>query len=247
MKLGYHLDREAAPNGVFGVVVLQSDETLERELSPLFAADGAALHHTRIPFADAVNPETLRQMRRDLPSAVALFPSETPFDVIAYGCTSGATMIGSAEVEAAIHSIKPDAKVTNPVAAVLAACEKLGARRLGFLTPYLPPVSRAMRELLEGHGLEVTAFGSFEQESDRAVARISRASVIDAIREIDARGQVDAVFASCTNLRTFGLISEAEAAIGKPLITSNQALAWHMFSLAGLALPSNGPGRLFRV
>ena len=50
---------------------------------------------------------------------------------------------------------------------------------------------------------------------------------------------------SCTSLRALQIIPQAEAALGKPVISSNQALAWHMMRLAGLA---NGPinaGRLF--
>ena len=102
-----------------------------------------------------------------------------------------------------------------------------------------------MQALLEAHGLEIVAFGSFEQESDHAVARISTRSVVDAIDALAAGGEVDAVFASCTNLRTFPVIEKAEKRIGKPVISSNQALAWHMLHLAGLAEEATGPGRLF--
>jgi maleate isomerase len=245
MKLTYTLDGGVAARAAFGVIVLQSDETLEREFSAIFDIDGVGLYNSRIPFADSVTPDTLIRMKEEIPGSASLFPSATPLDVIAYGCTSGTTMIGIAEVEAAIHTVQPQAKVTNPVSAVLAACEKLKVRKLGFLTPYMPSVSRAMQALLETHGLEIAAFGSFEQESDRAVARISARSVIDAIVEVASGGKVDAVFASCTNLRTFSLIDEAEKRIGMPVLSSNQALAWHMLHLAGLSGEADGPGTLF--
>jgi maleate isomerase len=39
----------------------------------------------------------------------------------------------------------------------------------------------------------------------------------------------------------------AEAAIGKPVIASNQALAWHMMRLAGLKDAPENCGRLFQT
>jgi maleate isomerase len=60
-------------------------------------------------------------------------------------------------------------------------------------------------------------------------------------------GECDAVFASCTNLRTFGVIESAEAALGKPVISSNSAFAWHLHKLAGITGPIAGPGQLFSV
>lgn len=245
MKLDYQLDGGISARAAFGVIVLQSDETLENEFAPLFSGDGIGLHHSRIPFADAVTPETLHEMHENLPRSASLFPSEGSLDVIGYACTSGTTMIGIDAVEKAVQSAQPRARVTNPVSGLLAACEHLGVRRIGFLTPYMPAVSEAMQALLVSHGLEIGAFGSFEQESDRAVARIAPASVLDAMCSVGG-GDVDAVFASCTNLRTFSVIEEAERRLNRPVITSNQALAWHMLRLAGLDGEVAGPGRLFQ-
>jgi maleate isomerase len=48
----------------------------------------------------------------------------------------------------------------------------------------------------------------------------------------------DAVFVSCTNLRVAEIAEEAERRIGRPVLSSNLALAWHMLTLAGL--PASG-------
>lgn len=51
---------------------------------------------------------------------------------------------------------------------------------------------------------------------------------------------------SCTNLRCLRIIPEVEAQIGKPVLSSNLALAWHMLRLAGgIADPMPEFGRLF--
>ena len=103
-----------------------------------------------------------------------------------------------------------------------------------------------MRRNLEEAGLEIAAFGSFEESEEAVVARIAPASVLDAIVRVGAAAECEAVFASCTNLRATGVIAEAETRLGKPVITSNQALAWHMLRLAGLADGQAVAGSLFR-
>lgn len=247
MRLPYTLDENGmAARAALGVIVLQSDETLEPELGPVFAREGVAFYHSRVPSANEVTPETLMRMKQDLPLAASLLPTAHPLDVVAYACTSGTTIIGIDAVAEAIHASHPQAQVTNPFISLLAACEHLGVRRLGFVTPYLPSVSIVMRGLLEEHGLEVAAFGSFEQESDRAVARIAHASVISAVETIAREADADAVFASCTNLRSFAIVDEIERRINRPMLTSNLVLAWHMAKLAGLSDEINGPGRLMR-
>ena len=56
----------------------------------------------------------------------------------------------------------------------------------------------------------------------------------------------DAVFLSCTNLRTLNVIPEIEARIGKPVLSSNQVLAWHLLRLAGCHAVDDAPGVLWR-
>ena len=55
-----------------------------------------------------------------------------------------------------------------------------------------------------------------------------------------ATGDVDAVFVSCTNIRTAGAIEPLEQRLGLPVVTSNQAAAWHVLSTFGLEGRSGG-------
>jgi len=253
MKLPYSLDGGAGSVAAVGLVVLQTDETMESELRGVFDHPGLGLYHSRIAMEAAVTAETLDRMRDDLPRAAALLPGAGNADgegglaVVGYGCTSGATVIGPETIDAIIRRVHPRARTTNPISAVIAAANALGVRRLGFVTPYVAEVSAAMRALLEQHGFEIAAFGSFEEQADAVVARIAETSVLDAIRTIGGADAVEAVFVSCTNLRSFGVIDLAEQAVGKPVITSNQALAWHMLRLADERTAGRGPGKLFQL
>ena len=96
---------------------------------------------------------------------------------------------------------------------------------------------------MENLGFEITNLICFEEDNDSVVAKISEEDTLRAIIEIN-NSKNEAVFASCTNLKTFNIINEAESKIKKPVISSNLALAWNMFNISGIKT-SNAPGALF--
>ena len=77
------------------------------------------------------------------------------------------------------------------------------------------------------------------------MVRISGASVMEAATELVRGAQVDGIFLSCTNLRTLDLITQLEAALNMPVLSSNLVLAWHLAQLSGNPEALSGPGRLF--
>lgn len=241
----FETDGGAGERAALGLIVLQSDETMEMEFRPLFQQAGAALYHSRIPSAPEVSAETLAQMEAEMPRAASLLPTSRGLDAVGYGCTSGATVIGPENVARAIRRHHPNAAVTDPITAVMAALHHLGCSRIAFLTPYVAEVSGAMRALLERNGFAISAFGSFEESNEATVARVTEASLLEAMVELGQTPDADCVFASCTNLRSFNIIDEAERQLGKPVISSNQAFGWHLLVSGGMDPRGLGPGRLF--
>jgi maleate isomerase len=77
---------------------------------------------------------------------------------------------------------------------------------------------------------------------DDRVGRISPESIHEVARQLGGSPLVDTVFISCTNLRALSIISELESTLGKPVISSNQALGWHCLRLAEVldSLPRYG-------
>ena len=243
-KLSYTSDNGYGGGPSIGVVVLSTDETLEPEFRQISSDPVASFYHSRIPFDPVVTKETLARMEAELPASLALFTRQINFGAIGYGCTSGATIIGPDRIASIVQSVFPKAAVTDPVRAVVAACKHLGVSRLGMLTPYSLEVSAAMQALLETYGLTISSFATFDEKKDHKVARISEQSVYEAMLAV-GKSDCDIVFASCTSLRCFGVIEQAEQVLGKPVISSNSAFAWHLHQLAGVVNRVNGPGRLF--
>jgi maleate isomerase len=227
----YRLD--PPPKATLGLIVLQEDETLEQDMRRLLPAT-AQLHVSRVPSGKAVTRETLAAMEAELPAAARLFPSAARFRAVGYGCTSGTAVIGAARVAELIRSGTDTRAVSEPVSALVAACEALGVRRLAFLSPYVAEVSARLRATLAEGGVESPVFGSFDEAEEAKVARIDAASVIEAATDLGRAAEAEAVFLSCTNLRTLDAIPEIERRSGKPVLSSNLVLAWHLCRLAGL-------------
>ena len=243
--LAFETDGGLGQTARLGLIVLQTDQTIEHEFAQIFSMPGVALYHARIPNAMEVTPDTLRQMRTEMPHTAALLPPAFGFDAIGYACTSGATMIGEDQVDQIIRGLHPNAKTSNPITAVKAALGALGLRRIALVTPYAPDVTLEMQANLAAAGFETTAVASFNQSDDFTVARINAQSIEQAACRIGARDDVDGVFVSCTSLRALGVIERIEKTIGKPVVSSNQALAWHIMQLAGLPTRGAPYGTLF--
>jgi maleate isomerase len=168
--------------------------------------------------------------------------------VVAFGCTSAAIVIGEERVAERINAVRPGVGVTTPVTAAFAAFGALGARNIAVLTPYRDDVNEAVRRYVEERGFLVTAFATFGEEDDHKVARISEASVRDAVLALARRRvAMDAVFVACTSLRVAAIAREVEAAVSLPVTSSNHAMAWHALRLAGVRDRLPRWGRLFEL
>jgi len=216
-----------------GLIVLKSDETIEQDFRRLFPSPDVALYTTRVTSAPEVTRETLAQMEGDLPGAAALLPESVSFDAVGYGCTSGTSVIGAARIAELVRGGCSTQHVSEPVSGLVAACRARDIRRLAFLSPYIEPVSRTLREVLAREGIETPVFGSFDEERESAVARIDGSSIHSAAVDLARGAGVDGVFLSCTNLRTLDLILPLRGELGMPVLSSNLVLAWHLAQLSG--------------
>lgn len=229
-----------------GMIGLGSGMTTEREMHQIVAQNGVLLATTRVQDSDTVSLANLKAMQSDLMRAArTILPGER-LDVIAYGCTSGAVAIGEATVAECIQSVRPDIRVTNQFRSSVDALRTLGVSRIALVCPYTRPVTAKMREHLEAEGFHVAHAVAFGLELGSEICGISADTVLAEAVEAD-RPDVDAVFVCCGGLRTIGIIEETERRLAKPVVSSNQSLAWHALRLAGIDDVLVGYGRLFSL
>lgn len=229
-----------------GLILLATDHSTEADFARLVAGQRIGIYAARIAYANPTTPENLMAAAPRLTDAAALLLPDEDLEVICFSCTSASVVIGDAAVEAAIGAGKPGVPVVTPPLAAKSGLKALGANRISVLTPYTIRTSEPMADYFEGHGFDLASFTCLGLEDDREMARLSRRTLIDAaVAATDENAE--ALFISCTALRSASIVEEIEARIGRPVVTSNQATAWACRRRCGLDMPIAGAGQLFAL
>lgn len=205
---------------------------------------GVQVFSTRVPMGPVASPDALASIRAHLTSAAAMLVPGSPLDVVAFSCTSGTVAIGPDRVAESLRAARPTLPVSTPIDAGGRGLWAVGAKRISLLVPYHIPAAELVAGYFEASGLSIDRCTTFDLDGDVQMNALSEKALIDAsATAMDEES--DALFISCTGLRTAGVLTRIEEKIGRPVLTSNQVLAWDCLRLLGLTDRVQGRGRLF--
>lgn len=229
--------------GRLGLLVPSSNSTNEPEFGPVLP-DGVSLHTGRLPLED-VNADELSAMAETATAATEHL-AHAGVDVVAYGCTTGSLVKGHDYAEDLEARLADTAEV--PAIATALSVERalaaVGAESVSVVTPYVADLNERERDFLETGGFDVRSIAGRGIEPNREIGALSpEAAYRQATDAIDA--DVDAVFISCTNYRTFEAIEPLEADLDVPVVTSNQATLWDALRRLDVDHRAVELGRLF--
>lgn len=231
-----------APAGKIGVIALATDFNIEQDLRRIYPR-GVAMFTNRVRNRNPLTIKNLRTLEPSISAAADAILPGTDLDAMIFACTSGTVAIGIDRVTELIQQVRPGVPVTNPVTAAVLAFEHFGARRISILTPYTQAVNQEIAALFENMGLEVLNIAGFGFEDDTAMTFITPQDIEDAAVKV-CDPKADLLFISCTALRASGVIAQIEERLGKPVVSSNQALAWHSLQLVNYTAKVLGFGSL---
>lgn len=214
------LDERPVPRRL-GLVVLATDHTTERDFARMLPGE-VGTYVARVAYANPTTPANLRRMQPRLAEAAALILPGESLDALHFGCTSAVAALGDEAVEGALAAGKPGTPVVTPLAAARAAFRALGVRRISLLAPYTVETTTPMVEYLLRHGFDVRSVTCMGLEDDRIMARV-RPDAIEAAATQAIAPDAEGLFIACTALRAAEVAGRIEAAIGRPVVTSNQA------------------------
>jgi len=238
-------DQGRHPRGKLGFVLLATEQTVQDDMRRI-CPEGVGVHFARVSNPDSITRESLAAIAPDLTRAAATLLPDGSLDVVTYACTSGSLVLGQERVEALLRAGNPQAKPSSIIAAVLRALEAVRARRIVVATPYLDEINTAERDYLAARGFEVLEIQGLNLERDSDMVRVAPGFILEMAAALD-RPEADAIFVSCGALRSIDIIEALEARTGKPVVTSNQAMAWDALRLAGIGDRIGGFGRLFQL
>ena len=163
---------------------------------------------------------------------------------VAYGCTSGSYVLGPDGDAAIIDQMEAESGLpaTTTSSAVVEALRTLGAQSVAVLSPHVDALNERLCTYLEASGFRVAAMVGLNLSCD--IESVEPAETREIVESQVDRSDADAVFISCTGMRTAEVISEMETSLGKPVVTANQAKLWRVGQLAGAGMSRPGRGRL---
>ena len=170
--------------------------------------------------------------------------AERGAQAVAYGCTSGSYVLGPSGDATIIEQMRAAAGVpaTTTSRAVVTALRTLGVQSVAVLSPHIDELNARLRAYLEAAGFSVAAMVGLNLSCDiEAVEPAETRHIVES--QVDT-ADADAVFISCTGMRTAEIIDDLEATLGKPIVTANQATLWHLGQLVGCSGAIDGSGRL---
>jgi maleate isomerase len=212
---------------------------------PRVVPDGVSVHFARMLIADGSSPEKIIAMdREDGMRAIGQIASCRPH-AVAYGCTASSLIQGHAFDERLRGEMRhiTGAPATTATNSIFAACRALGLKRVTAISPYTEAVDAAEHRFFAKGGIETVASAHLDITDGFRLAEPEPDAILDlALGTWDP--QSDGLVAACLNFRSHPVIDALEAKIGKPVVTSTQAVLWHLLRLAGVESPIYGYGRL---
>ncbi len=234
-----------------GVLVPYTNTNLEPDMMSMCPV-GATVHFARLGGYDIDAIPGADQMAglgaSDLSEALRLIEGVRPAAVL-YGCTS-ATLTHGPDFDrdlAARIKCSSNANPHTAAGSLVAALRALGARRVGFASPYVGEVNDLAVIFLATEGIEVAKRADIGRDlGNYGQGELAPDKVFELAIRADA-AELDALVLSCTDMRSVEIIERLEAEIGKPVVTSNQSMMFCAMQALGLAPEGRQPGQLFDV
>ena len=233
-----------------GVLVPYTNTNLEPDMT-LLSPEGVSAHFMRMGGYDEDEIPDEDQMAglgsADLDVPLSLLQGAKP-DVVLYGCTSATLSHGPSFDRELARTIKSQsgAQTVTAAGALVAALTALNVTRIGFASPYVPSLNDRAIAFLEDEGFATVS----RAEVTEALGNAGQGALTpDAVFDLGTRAdspEAEAIVLSCTDMRSVEVIDTLEQAVGKPVVTSNQAMMFQALQMLGIPDAPSGYGRLLQ-
>lgn len=231
-----------------GILVPFTNTNLEPDMA-LMCPNGVSLHYARMAGYDADEIPDETQMhglgKADIDVALQLLSGVKP-DVVMYGCTSATLTHGMAfDRHLSRHIMqKTGAQTVTAAGALVCALQFLGVSRIGFASPYVPAINEMAIEFLASTHIETVNRSEVTEILDNDGQGALRPDEVFELGLKADHPDAEALVLSCTDMRSVEIISRLEATIGKPVVSSNQAMQFEMLQKIGIDTEYSGFGSL---
>jgi maleate isomerase len=208
-------------------VVVEDD--LRRELPP-----NVGFHITRVRLRKTdgrVTQAALLEAGRDAVERSTLL-ADAGMDAIAFNCTGASLSDGPEGARRLREEIATATKTpaTTTILSVVRALRASALRRIVHVCPFTPEFGADEAAFLRAEGFELAASRGLNFTDARLAARLTPQEIGDIAARLD---QPDAhgLFLACANVRAMEAAKDLQQRLGKPVVTSNQAVLWDLLDM----------------
>ena len=233
-----------------GILVPFTNTNLEADMAML-CPEGVSMHYARMGGYDLDEIPDENQMASmgssDLSEPLRLLAGVKP-EVILYGCTS-ATLTHGPEFDSQLsRNILNNWNIPTVTAAgsLVYALNFLNITKVGFSSPYVETINMQAIEFLQKSGIQTVSSAHVDEALDNyGQGNLTPQQVCDLAARANS-DQAQAIVLSCTDMRAVEVISQLEAELHKPVITSNQALLFNALKHLDIATDEINCGLLYK-
>jgi maleate isomerase len=227
-----------------GLLLPSSNTTQEYEFTRVLP-DSVSLHVARLPLR-SVDADSTARVVEDIESESQKL-ADADVDVIVLAATAPSSRNGLGYDQELIRRIEAASgrRATTASTALIQALTVLDIRRLVIAGPWSEATNVTSAGFIEASGFTVVAHQAMGLTSNLEIGLLEEGTALEFGARVD-RPDADAVMLACGNWMTLGIVDRLEAALKKPVLTTNQVSLWAVLRLAGYRAPVEGWGRLLR-
>ncbi|MGY3588805.1 maleate isomerase [Bradyrhizobium sp. USDA 4341] len=218
-----------------GMLTPSSNTALEPiTCAMLSGVDDVSAHFSRFKVTEiALSEQALRQFDASEILRAAELLAHAKVDVIAWNGTS-ASWLGFDRDESLCEQITAATgiKACTTVLAYRDLLRRIGAKRIGLVTPYRRDVQDRIIANWNSAGLHCFAERHLSLQDNFSFAEVSEAKVADLIEEVVHEG-CDVAVVLCTNMRGAGAAERMERGFGVPVLDSIAVTLWACLTAVG--------------
>jgi len=229
-----------------GVIAPANNAVIEPELNRRLP-EGVSLLATKLQGSTGEMAEgNIQAMEATTERAVRML-DVAEVGVMVYACMGTALVKGVAWSDTLRREMEQitRAPVTTAAQLTMAGLRRMKVRRVAIATPYPPMLQPLVAPYFEAHGFEVVSETHLGVSNVRQVGTFGPEAAYRLARSLDL-SRADGVCILATDFRTLEAVEWLERDLGKPVVTTNQAILWGALRTAGLEDVIPECGRLMR-
>lgn len=148
-----------------------------------------------------------------------------------------------AEYRARLQEVIGEVRLVTATDATIAALKTVGAKRIAVLSPMHDAYSKSARDYYDAVGFDVPYHCGLQVQKPEDIIRVGAKEALEAFRRLD-HDDVDTFLHVGGALGIVDHLEEFEAALGRPIVSSNAATYWYALRKHGITNPMPGFGQL---